>query len=64
MVTAIGSKVTARGFEFRVIANEEYSNYGYCPEGAVIARNNAGATILWQSEYTVTLDAATNGKDS
>lgn len=50
-VTTIGTRVKARGFEFRVIANEQESFYGYCPAGAVIARNERGDTILSAGEY-------------
>lgn len=53
MPTPIGTRVEARGFEFIVIANEEQSYYGYCPKGAVIARNGRGQTLLWVSEYEV-----------
>lgn len=59
-VVAIGSTVRARGFEFRVIANELESYYGYCPEGAVIARNSGGETILSQGEFELVIDGRTN----
>lgn len=61
-IITIGSVVSARGFEFRVVGNEELSYDGYCPEGAVIGQNRAGKTILSKGEYTLVIDGNTNWK--